>query len=47
MKNYINQFKLLLGILLNLAILVCLLVFCKDKNINLFYLFYILKYFFP
>ena len=34
-------------ILLNLAILVCLLVFCKDKNINLFYLFYILKYFFP
>ena len=20
---------------------------CKDKNINLFYLFYILKYFFP
>ena len=34
-------------ILLNLAILVCFLVFCKDKNINLFYLFYILKYFFP
>ena len=35
-------------ILLNLAILVCLLVFCKDKKyLTFFYLFYILKIFLP